>query len=105
MYALIESGNKQYRVKKHDIIDIELVGAKEKDEIKFDRVILLSDAKKLIEIGTPYIKGAHVTAKVLGNIKDDKVTSFKYKNKTNYHRTIGHRQNYTRVEIKEISGK
>jgi len=65
-------------------------------------VLLISDGKKDIQVGAPYVKGIHVTAKVLGNNKDDKVTTFKYKNKTGYHRTIGHRQNYTRIQIKDI---
>ena len=56
-----------------------------------------------VEIGTPYVKGAHVTAKVIGDLKDDKVTTFRYKHKVNYHRTIGHRQNYTRLKIEDIA--
>ena len=104
MYAIIESGNKQYKVKKNDLIDIELCGAAPDGELKLDRVLLFSDGSK-VEIGTPYIKGAHVTAKVIGDFKDKKVTTFKYKNKINYHRTIGHRQNYTRLEIKDIHVK
>jgi len=101
MYSIIESGSKQYKVGKGDVIDIELIGAEPNKEVKFDKVLMVSEGKD-IHIGTPYIKGAHVTAKVMGNVKDKKVTSFKYKNKTGYHRTIGHRQNYTRVQIKEI---
>jgi large subunit ribosomal protein L21 len=102
MYAIIESGNKQYKISKKDVIDIELIDAKPDSEVKLDKVLLLSDGKKDIKVGTPYLKGSHVTAKVIGDVKDEKVTSFKYKNKTGYHRTIGHRQNYTRIEIKDI---
>ena len=104
MYVIIESGNKQYKVSKNDTIDIELVSASADEEIKLDKVLLLSDNGKT-KIGTPYIKGAYVTAKVLGNNKDKKVTSFKYKHKTGYHRTIGHRQNYMRIQIKDIKTK
>jgi large subunit ribosomal protein L21 len=104
MYAIIESGNKQYKVGKNNIIDVELLHASPDEEIKLDKVLLLSDDGK-IKIGTPYIKGVHVTAKVLGNNKDKKVVSFKYKRKTGYHRTIGHRQNYTRIQIKDIKTK
>lgn len=100
MYAIIETGGKQYKVSQGDILDVELVDAKR--SLTFDKVLMISDNGQTA-IGTPYVKGAKVAAKVLeAKIKDDKVTTFKYKNKTNYHRTIGHRQPYTRVEIQEV---
>ncbi len=99
MYAIIEAGSKQYKVVPGDIIDVELVD--NKTAITFDKVLLISDDGKF-EVGTPYVSGAKVSAKVLGTGKDDKVTTFKYKNKTNYHRKIGHRQPYTRVQIEEV---
>lgn len=99
MYAIIETGSKQYKIKAGDVIDVELIDAKK--SVTFDNVLMLSDGDKL-SVGAPYLQGAKVSAKVIGNVKDDKVTTFKYKNKTNYHRTIGHRQNYTRVQIEEI---
>ena len=99
MYAIIETGAKQYKVSPGDILDVELLD--NKTSVTFNEVLLFADGEK-IEIGTPYLKGAKVSAKVLGVNKDDKVTSFKYKHKTNYHRTVGHRQNYTRVQIEEI---
>lgn len=99
MYAIIETGGKQYKVSKGDAIEVELLEAKQ--HITFDKVLLFSDNGK-VEIGTPYVKGAKVGAKVLENGKDKKVTTFKFKNKTNYHRTIGHRQPYTKLEIEKI---
>lgn len=99
MYAIIETGGKQYKVSQGDVIEIELIEAKQ--HITFDRVLLISDNGKT-EIGTPHVKGAKVSAKILGTGKDKKVTTFKYKNKINYHRTIGHRQPFTRVEIEEV---
>ena len=99
MYAIIETGAKQYRVSPGDILDVELIDNKQ--SVTFTEVLLFVDGDK-VEIGTPYLKGTKVSAKVLGNNKDDKVTTFKYKHKVNYHRTIGHRQNYTRVQIEEI---
>ncbi len=99
MYAIIETGSKQYKVKKGDIIEVELLDAKR--SLTFDKVLLISDKGKT-EVGAPYLKGAKVSAKVLGTNKDKKVTAFKYKNKINYHRTIGHRQPYTRVQIEEV---
>ena len=99
MYAVIETGGKQYRVSPGDILDVELL--ENKESVTFNEVLLFADGGT-IEVGTPYLKGAKVSAKVLGVNKDDKVTTFKYKNKINYHRTIGHRQNYTRIQIEEI---
>jgi len=100
MYAVIETGGKQYRVSPGDVLDVELL--ENKGSVTFSNVLLFADGGK-VEIGTPYVKGTKVAAKVLGNNKDDKVTTFKYHNKTNYHRTIGHRQNYTRIQIEEIT--
>lgn len=99
MYAIIETGGKQYKVSQGDIIDVELIDAKK--STTFDLVLFLADNDK-VEIGTPYVKGAKVSAKVLGIGKDKKVTTFKFKHKTNYHRTIGHRQPYTRVQIEGV---
>lgn len=99
MYAIIETGGKQLKVSKGDIVDIELIEAKR--HVTFDRILLIGEEGK-VEVGTPYVKGAKVSAKVLGDGKDNKVISFKFKNKTNYHRTIGHRQPYTRIEIEEV---
>ncbi|MBI5078776.1 50S ribosomal protein L21 [Candidatus Saganbacteria bacterium] len=99
MYAVIETGGKQYRVSPGDILDVELLEGGE--QIVFNHVLLFSDGDK-IKIGTPYLKGFTVSAKTLGINKDEKVTTFKYKNKINYHRTIGHRQLYSRIQIGEI---
>ncbi|MFH1541688.1 MAG: 50S ribosomal protein L21 [bacterium] len=101
MYAIIETGSKQYKVKQGDVIDVELLDAKR--SLSFDHVLLIGHDDGNIEIGMPYIKGAKVSAKVLiADGQDKKVTTIKYKNKTNYHRTKGHRQRFTRVEIQEV---
>ncbi len=99
MFAIIETGGKQYKVTEGDVLEVELLEAQR--HVTFDKVLLISDDGKT-EIGTPHVKGAKVSAKVLGTGKDKKVTTFKYKNKINYHRTIGHRQPFTRVEIEEV---
>ena len=99
MYAIIESGGKQYKVSQGDIIDVELLEAKQ--HVTLEKVLLIADNGNL-QLGTPYVKGAKVGAKVIGNGKDKKVTTFKFKNKINYHRTKGHRQPYTRLEIEKI---
>lgn len=98
-FAIIETGGKQYRVSPGDTLEVELLDNKR--SVTFDKVLLVADGET-VEIGTPYIKDAKVSAKVLGNVKGDKVITFKYKNKINYHRTIGHRQNFTKVQIEEI---
>jgi large subunit ribosomal protein L21 len=103
MYAIIESGNKQYKVETGNVIDVELLGKKPEETVDFDRVLLINKEGE-VKIGQPYVEGARVQAKVLALVKDDKVTTFKFKNKTNYHRTIGHRQPYTRVKIEAING-
>ena len=105
MYAIIETGGKQYTVEKGLEMDVELLADKKAgDDVKFEKVLMLGNKGK-IEVGTPYLADAHVDAKVVSIGKDKKVTSFKFKRKTNYHRTIGHRQNYTRVKIESIKGE
>mgnify|MGYP002814440662 CR=1 FL=1 len=99
MYAIIETGGKQYKVSPGDTLKVELLDNSE--SVTFNNVLLFADGER-IEIGTPYLKDARVAAKVLGTGKADKVTTFKFHNKVNYHRTIGHRQNYTQVQIEEI---
>ncbi|MBI5399986.1 50S ribosomal protein L21 [Candidatus Saganbacteria bacterium] len=99
MYAVIETGSKQYKVKAGDILEVELLDAK--DQVTFDKVMLISNNDQTT-VGAPYVSGAAVAAKILGEGKDDKVTSLKYKRKTNYHRMIGHRQRFTRIQIEEV---
>ncbi|MFA4967714.1 MAG: 50S ribosomal protein L21 [Candidatus Margulisiibacteriota bacterium] len=102
MYAVIETGNKQYKVNKGDVIEIELLDKKPEESVTFDHVLLVSDNDK-IEVGMPYVSGAKVTGKIIGDFKAKKVITFKYKHKTNYHRTKGHRQPMTKVKIEEVS--
>ncbi|MBU0630748.1 MAG: 50S ribosomal protein L21 [Candidatus Margulisbacteria bacterium] len=99
MYAIIQTGGKQYKVTKGDIMEIELID--NQSQVTFKDVLLVVDGDK-VSVGTPHVKGASVLAKVVGTGKDNKVTTFKYKRKTNYHRTIGHRQPYTRIQVEEI---
>jgi len=100
MYAIIETGNKQYKVQKGDVIDVELLDAK--DSVSFDHVLLVSSDSD-IKVGTPYVQGAKVSGKILGTFKDAKVINFKYKHKVNYHRKKGHRQNLMKIEIQEVA--
>ncbi len=101
MYAIVETGGKQYRVKPGDVLDIERVDGELESEIRFDRVLAVSDGGGL-RIGTPIVDGAVVTGKVLDHGRRDKIVVFKYKRRKNYRRKRGHRQWFTRVQVEEI---
>ena len=101
MYAVIEVGAKQYTIKKGDIIDVEKQAVKEGKDIALDKVLLVSKDKK-VEVGQPYIKDAKVEVVVLKHIKGEKVISYKYRRRKASHWKKGHRQQLTRLKIKEI---
>ena len=103
MFAVIETGGKQYKVTEQDILFVEKLGANEGDEVVFDSVLALSDASGF-RAGTPAIDGAKVTAKVLKNGKGKKIDVIKYKSKKNEKKKIGHRQPFTKVQILKIEG-
>ena len=103
MFAIIETGGKQYKVIEQDIIFVEKLNVNEGDEIVFDQVVALSDDNGF-KAGAPVLDGAKVTAKVLKNGKNKKVVVFKYKSKKNEKKKIGHRQDYTKVQIVKIEG-
>ncbi len=102
MYAIIETGGKQYRVEQGDVVFIEKLNANTDDVVTFDKVIILENEGKT-KIGAPYVKGATVTAKVLKNGKAKKITVFTYKPKKDSKRKLGHRQPYTKVQIDAIN--
>ena len=104
MYAIIEVGAKQYTIKKGDIIDVEKQAVKEGGDITLNKVLLVSKDKK-VEAGQPYVKDAKVEAVVLKHIKGEKVISFKYRRRKSSHWKKGHRQQLTRLKIKEIVTK
>ena len=101
MFAVIETGGKQYRVNENDIIFVEKLEVNEGDTIVFDRVKALSNGQSF-EVGTPVVEGAKVTAKVLKNGKSKKIYVMKYKAKKNEKKKMGHRQPYTKVEIVSV---
>ncbi len=103
MFAVIETGGKQYKVSEGDIIFIEKLNAEQDSEVVFDQVKALSSDGDF-RIGTPTVAGAKVTAKVLANGKAPKIYVFKYKPKKNEKKKIGHRQPYTKVQIAKIEG-
>ncbi|MBR0487050.1 MAG: 50S ribosomal protein L21 [Treponema sp.] len=103
MYALFEYKGKQYKAEKDALIQVDKLEAKEGDSVTIDSVLLVSDGDN-VKVGTPYVNGAKVEVVVENSIRDKKVLVFKYKSKKDYHRLIGHRQEYTNVRVKNIVG-
>jgi large subunit ribosomal protein L21 len=103
MYAVIETGGKQYRVQNGDVLKVEKLGAEAGEKVAFDKVLVVGDDEG-IRVGKPYLEGETVEAEVVENGKGQKVVIFKYKNKKDYRKKQGHRQPYTLVEIKSIAG-
>ncbi len=101
MYAVIESGGKQYRVTEGMICSLEKIDAEEGSTVVFDKILVASDGEN-VKVGTPYLSSAKIVGKVLNHGKGDKITVFKYTPKKNYRKKKGHRQPYTRVQIEEI---
>jgi len=101
MYAIIETGGKQYQVKEGDELYIEKLGIEE-GEVTFDKVALIG-RESGIEVGSPYIKGANVIGSILKNGRGKKITVFTYKPKIgSSKRKLGHRQPYSKVKIESI---
>ena len=100
MYAVIATGGKQYRVKEGDVLCIEKIDAEVDSVVSFD-VLLLGEGDE-VKVGAPTVAGAKVEAKVLGQVKGEKIVVYKYKSKKTYHRKQGHRQPYTKVEITKV---
>ena len=98
MKAIIETGGKQYTVTEGSEIFIEKIEGNEKDKVTFDKVLMVED-----KIGTPYVNGAKVTGEIVKQGKQKKIIVFKYRQKTNFHKTQGHRQPYTKVKITKIN--
>jgi len=103
MYAIIETGGKQYRVQEGDVIFVEKIDAEEGGIVDLSKVLLVSKDGET-KIGKPYVDGAKVEAKVLAHGKARKVVVFKYKPKKNYRKKQGHRQPYTKLQIEKIVG-
>jgi len=101
MFAVIETGGKQYRVAPGQKIKIEKLKAAAGDQIIFDKVLLKTDGDR-VEIGAPHLPGASVEAKLLKQGRNKKIIVFKYHSKTRYRKKKGHRQPYTEVEIVAI---
>lgn len=103
MYAVVETGGKQYRVQEGDIVFVEKIDIEEGEKIDLSKVLLVSKEDDLI-VGKPYVEGAKVEATVLEQGKAKKIIIFKYKAKKNYRKKQGHRQPYTKLKIEKIVG-
>ena len=102
VYAVIQTGGKQYRVQQGDVIFVEKLNAQADETVSFDVLLLNNDAET--KIGAPVVAGAKVEGKVVAQVKSAKVVVFKYKAKKNERKKQGHRQPYTKVEITAING-
>lgn len=103
MYAVIETGGKQYKVSEGDVIYIEKLEVEAGADVTFDKVLLIGEGKD-VKVGVPAVDGASVSGKVIKNDKAKKIVVYKYKPKKGYHKKQGHRQPYTKVEISKING-
>ncbi|MFC1917604.1 50S ribosomal protein L21 [Chloroflexota bacterium] len=101
IYAIIETGSKQYQVSPGQVIDVELLEVEEGKQVEMERVLLIADGDK-ITVGTPLVAGAKVVATAQSNGKGDKIIVLKYKPKVRYTKKTGHRQLYTRLAIDKI---
>lgn len=102
MYAIIETGGKQYRAEEGKTIRVEKLPEEKGEAVKFDRVLMLNDGQET-RVGKPYLDGCSVEGKILNTGRGKKITVFKFKAKKNYRRKQGHRQPYTDVLINTIS--
>lgn len=102
MYAVIQTGGKQYRVSQGDVIYIEKLDSQAGDTVSFDEVLLVSKDGQAT-IGAPTVAGAKVEGKVLSQVKSRKIVVYKYKAKKNERKKQGHRQPYTKVEIVSVN--
>ena len=102
MFAIFVTGGKQYKVAEGEVIFVEKLGVAEGEKVVFDKVLCVSGEN--LSVGTPYVEGATVVATVVKNGKSKKIDVIKYKSKKNEKKKIGHRQDYTKIQIEKIEG-
>ena len=102
MYAVIETGGKQHKVAEGEILKVEKLKASEGEPVDITDVLLVEKDGE-VTLGSPFIEGAKVTAKILRHGKEDKVTIIKMKRRKDYRKKQGHRQNYSEIQIEQIS--
>ncbi len=103
MYAIIETGGKQYKVEEGQVIKVEKLGVESGSEYTFDNVLVVANGED-VKFGQPFVSGASVKATVMGDGKNKKVIVYKYKAKKGFHKKKGHRQPFTQLKIEKING-
>ena len=101
MYAVIETGGKQYKVTKNDVISVEKLDTKVGSTVTIKKVLLAKEGNS-IHVGNPYLKGSSVSCEVQAQFRGDKVIAFKYKRRKSEKKKIGHRQELTKLKVKDI---
>ena len=103
MYAVIKTGGKQYRVSQGDTLRVETLDAGDGDTVEFDKVLMVGEGAD-VKIGAPFVDGSKVTATIKGHGRGKKIEIIKFRRRKHHMKRMGHRQNYTEVEITGISG-
>ena len=104
MFAVIETGGKQYKVKPGQRLKVETLAVDQGADFSFDKVLLVAASENDVKIGAPYVSGAVVKAKVQSHGRHDKIRIIKFRRRKHHMKRMGHRQNYTEVLISEIKG-
>jgi large subunit ribosomal protein L21 len=102
MYAIIQSGSRQFRVKQGDVIHVDLLDAQPGQQVDLNNVLLLSRDDGSVTLGAPSVPGCVVKAEYVAEVKGPKITSLKYKKRKNEYRKFGHRQRYAQLKIVDI---
>lgn len=105
MYAVIQTGGKQYKVNPGTILKIEKVAGEKGDKVTFAEVLMVGDENGAVKVGSPMVTEAVVTAEIIEQGREKKVVVYKYKKRKNYRRKQGHRQPFTKIKIEEIKGE
>jgi large subunit ribosomal protein L21 len=103
MYAIIETGGKQYKVQAGDVVDVELVDAAEDGSVTFESVLAIGSGDGGVTVGTPRVEGASVSGELVENFRGKKLVVFKMKRRQGYRKKKGHRQSLSRVRIVDIN--
>ena len=104
MYAVVETGGKQYKVQAGDVIKVEKLAGEPGEQVILDRVLMVSDGAGELKIGSPCVENAQVVGQILLQDRDKKIIVFKFKKRKNYRRKQGHRQAFTKIKIESING-
>ena len=103
MFAVLETGGKQYKVSKGDTIQVEKLAGEVGEKIKLDKILMVVDDDDNVKVGQPVLEGATVKAEILDQARHKKIIVFKMKRRKNYRRKAGHRQPYTELKIVDIA--